>query len=144
MANVITRSGASESLLALPESNVQTLLELAKDFEDLADTCLLVLHLEVRVHCFYHWVPLGRQAQFWLNGDNQEPDPEIGRLSRDLTAIDESLSTFIQPRKHRVSFSKKIMNSFQFQWFLYFSTFLRELATLCPASLCLQSNISAE
>ncbi|XP_046631029.1 exocyst complex component 4-like [Daphnia pulicaria] len=104
LANVITRSGASESLLALPESNVQTLLELAKDFEDLADTCLLVLHLEVRVHCFYHLVPLGRQAQFWLNGDNQEPDPEIGRLSRDLTAIDESLSAFIQPRKHRYIF----------------------------------------
>ena len=102
-ANIITRSSASESLLALPESNVQTLLELAKDFEDLADTCLLVLHLEVRVHCFYHLVPLGRQAQFWLNGDNQEPDPEIGRLSRDLTAIDESLSAFLQPRKHRVS-----------------------------------------
>ncbi|XP_057377768.1 exocyst complex component 4-like isoform X2 [Daphnia carinata] len=104
LANGITRSGASESLLALPETNVQTLLELAKDFEDLADTCLLVLHLEVRVHCFYHLVPLGRQAQFWLNGDNQEPDPEIGRLSRDLTAIDESLSAFIQQRKHRYIF----------------------------------------
>jgi exocyst complex component 4 len=119
LANVITRSGASESLLALPESNVQTLLELAKDFEDLADTCLLVLHLEVRVHCFYHLVPLGRQAQFWLNGDNQEPDPEIGRLSRDLTAIDESLSAFIQPRKHRVRSLKMKFNLLKLTFFCF-------------------------
>lgn len=91
----------------MPNSNVQTLRELAKEFEDLADTCLLVLHLEVRVHCFYHLVPLGRQAQFWLNGDNHEPDPETGRLSRDLTSIDESLSSFLQPRKHRVSLLRK-------------------------------------
>ena len=55
------------------------------------------------MHCFYHLVPLGRQAQFWLNGDNQEPDPEIGRLSRDLVSIDEALSAFLQRRKHRVS-----------------------------------------
>lgn len=81
---------------------MQTLLELAKDFEDLADTSLLVLHLEARVHCFYHLVPLGKQGQFWLNGDSQDPDPEIGRLSRDLTSIDESLSNFLQARKHRV------------------------------------------
>lgn len=87
----------------MPESNIQTLVELAKDFEDLADTCLLVLHLEVRVHCFFHLVPLGRQAQFWFTGDNHEPDPEIVRLSRDLTSIDESLVAFLQPRKHRVS-----------------------------------------
>jgi len=103
-ANSLTRSSTSESLLALPESNVQTLLELAKEFEDTADTCLLVLHLEVRVHCFHHLVPLGRQAQFWLNGDNQEPDPEIGRLSRDLGSIDEALAAFLQRRKHRYIF----------------------------------------
>jgi exocyst complex component 4 len=58
----------------------------------------------VRVHCFYHLVPLGRQAQFWLSSDNQEPDPEIGRLSRDLASIDEALSAYLQPRKLRVSF----------------------------------------
>jgi len=61
------------------------------------------LFLKVRVHCFHHLVPLGRQAQFWLNGDNQEPDPEIGRLSRDLGSIDEALAAVLQRRKHRVS-----------------------------------------
>jgi len=100
----MTRPGGSDSLSTLPESNIQTLLELTKEFEDLADTCLLVLHLEVRVHCFHHLVPLGRQAQFWLNGDNQEPDPEIGRLSRDLGSIDEALAAVLQRRKHRYIF----------------------------------------
>ncbi len=46
-ASAVSRFGASDSSLALPDSSVQTLLEKAKDFEDLADTCLLVLHLEV-------------------------------------------------------------------------------------------------
>lgn len=106
------------------ESHVQTLLELAKDFKDLADTTLLVLHLEVRVHCFYYLVPLGKQGQFWLNGDNQEPDPEIGRLSRDLTSTDESLSGFLQARKHRVCYTCYWTCAALYDG-LFFSTFLK-------------------
>lgn len=64
------------------------------------------------MHCFHHLVPLGRQAQFWLNGDNQEPDPEIGRLSRDLGSIDEALAAFLQRRKHRVSHNDHTYTAF--------------------------------
>jgi hypothetical protein len=32
----------------MPESSVQALMQLAQEFEELANTCLLVLHLEVR------------------------------------------------------------------------------------------------
>lgn len=31
-----------------------TIAQLMKDFTELSETCLLTLHLEVRVHCFYH------------------------------------------------------------------------------------------
>ena len=33
------------------DASVQTLTSVAKDFEELAHTCLLVLHLEVRLRC---------------------------------------------------------------------------------------------
>jgi hypothetical protein len=38
----------------------QTLISHAREFEELADTCLLVLHLEVRVHCFHYLHPIWR------------------------------------------------------------------------------------
>ena len=86
----MTRWSTSESLLALPESNVQMLLELAKDFEDLAHICLPASSTirskpEMSVWFVYHQliflfdrfefiglssihlVPLGRQVQFWWN-----------------------------------------------------------------------------
>jgi ribose/xylose/arabinose/galactoside ABC-type transport system permease subunit len=37
----------SEGISALPESSVQALMQLTQEFEELANTCLLVLHLEV-------------------------------------------------------------------------------------------------
>jgi len=37
----------SEGIPAMPESSVQALMLLAQEFEELANTCLLVLHLEV-------------------------------------------------------------------------------------------------
>jgi len=37
----------SEGIPAMPESSVQALMQLTQEFEELANTCLLVLHLEV-------------------------------------------------------------------------------------------------
>ena len=52
-------SNASSKIgnLRLSENSVQTLTSLAREFEELSDTCLLVLHLEVRVHCFHYLHP---------------------------------------------------------------------------------------
>lgn len=43
-------------------SNIRALQKHAREFEDLADMCLLVLHLEVRVHCFYYLLPVAKQV----------------------------------------------------------------------------------
>ena len=64
------------NLPRLSENSVQTLTSLAREFEELADTCLLVLHLEVRVHCFHYlhsiWKgPAG--AQFAGGPESTEP-----------------------------------------------------------------------
>lgn len=86
------------------QSDVQTLEELAKDFQEIADTCLLVLHLEVRVHCFFYLLPITMQANFASGMDTQEPDPEVMKLNKDLSSIDEAMTACLQPRKHRYIF----------------------------------------
>merc|ERR1719187_2168751 len=88
---------------ALPENTVQTLISLAKEFEELADICLLVLHLEVRVHCFYYLLPLwrgpGGAAQFSGGPDSTDPSTEILHLNKDLLGVEEALDSSLQPRK---------------------------------------------
>jgi hypothetical protein len=47
---------ASVGIPAMPETSVQALMQLAQEFEELANTCLLVLHLEVS--CWMRYVAI--------------------------------------------------------------------------------------
>ena len=76
--------------LRLSDNSVQTLTSLAREFEELADTCLLVLHLEVRVHCFHYlhsiWKgPAG--AQFAGGPESTEPLNAVTKMTKDLLLI---------------------------------------------------------
>ncbi|RXG69635.1 Exocyst complex component 4 [Armadillidium vulgare] len=86
------------------DASVQTLTSLAKDFEELAHTCLLVLHLEVRLHCFYYLLPVARGGGFASGLDSQEPDTEVVQLNKDLSVIDEALTATLQQRKCKYIF----------------------------------------
>ncbi|KAK3914367.1 Exocyst complex component 4 [Frankliniella fusca] len=96
----------SEVSPAAQNGTVEGLQQLAKEFEDLADTCLLVLHLEVRVQCFHYLLPkvkdYGRLADCGM--DSQEPDPKVLELTRALTSCDEALTNILQPLKCRYVF----------------------------------------
>ena len=88
----------------LPETSINTLISLAKEFEELADVCLLVLHLEVRVHCFYYLMPLwrgpgGGPTQFSGGPDSTDPSQEIIQLNKDLLAVEDALDSSLQPHK---------------------------------------------
>ncbi|XP_071536353.1 exocyst complex component 4 isoform X2 [Panulirus ornatus] len=86
------------------DASVQTLTSLAKDFEELAYTCLLVLHLEVRLHCFFYLLPVARGGGFASGLDSQEPDSDVLKLIKDLATIDEALNNTLHPRKCRYIF----------------------------------------
>ncbi|KAK4309465.1 hypothetical protein Pmani_018910 [Petrolisthes manimaculis] len=86
------------------DASVQTLTSLAKDFEELAHTCLLVLHLEVRLHCFFYLLPVARGGVFVSGLDSQEPDPQVVKLIKDLATIDDALTNTLQPRKCKYIF----------------------------------------
>jgi len=89
---------------SLPESTLQTLVSLAQEFVELGDVCLLVLHLEVRVHCFFYLLPLwrgpgGGPSQYFGGPDSTDPSSEIIQLNRDLVAVEDALDNSLQPRK---------------------------------------------
>ncbi|PNF38735.1 Exocyst complex component 4 [Cryptotermes secundus] len=91
---------SSEGIPAMPESSVKALMQLAQEFEELANTCLLVLHLEVRVQCFHYLLPQANNYNRLVGGvDSQEPDPKVLELSRVLVSIDEAMNSSLQPRK---------------------------------------------
>lgn len=86
------------------ESTLTTLNSLARHYADIAEVCSLVLHLEVRMHCFHHLLAIahgGHDADYYGVIDKMEPDENVTRLNKDLTAIDDAMQQSLQSRKFR-------------------------------------------
>ncbi|XP_072506220.1 exocyst complex component 4 isoform X3 [Notamacropus eugenii] len=88
------------------EQIMQTLSELAKSFQEMADRCLLVLHLEVRVHCFHYLIPLAKQGNYAIvaNVESMDYDPLVVRLNKDISGIEEAMSASLQQHKFQYIF----------------------------------------
>uniref|UniRef100_A0A8C9NDF8 Exocyst complex component Sec8 n=1 Tax=Serinus canaria TaxID=9135 RepID=A0A8C9NDF8_SERCA len=96
------------SLEHLPASEqiLQSLSELARSFQEMADRCLLVLHLEVRVHCFHYLIPLAKQGNYAIvaNVESMDYDPLVVRLNKDISAIEEAMGASLQQHKFQYIF----------------------------------------
>lgn len=68
----------------------------------MAATCLLMLHLEVRVHCFYYLLPIAKQTA--QPSHSQEVDELVVRLNKDLVQLNELLTSSLQTRKVKYVF----------------------------------------
>ncbi|KAM6136836.1 exocyst complex component 4 isoform 2-T2 [Pterocles gutturalis] len=99
-------SRASMEHLPASEQILQTLSELARSFQEMADRCLLVLHLEVRVHCFHYLIPLAKQGNYAIvaNVESMDYDPLVVRLNKDISAIEEAMSASLQQHKFQYIF----------------------------------------
>uniref|UniRef100_A0A4W3IQQ7 Exocyst complex component Sec8 n=1 Tax=Callorhinchus milii TaxID=7868 RepID=A0A4W3IQQ7_CALMI len=88
------------------EQIMQTLNDLARSFQDMADRCLLALHLEVRVHCFHYLIPLAKQSNYAIvaNVESMDYDPLVVRLNKDISAIEEVMSGSLQQHKFQYIF----------------------------------------
>lgn len=69
--------------------------------DSISDTCLLMLHLELRVHCFFHLLPLARPRNVSVH---EELDAEVIELGRDLQAFHQLLSSILSQPKLRYIF----------------------------------------
>ncbi|XP_030313402.1 exocyst complex component 4 isoform X1 [Calypte anna] len=99
-------SHASMEHFPASEQILQTLSELARAFQEMADRCLLVLHLEVRVHCFHYLIPLAKQGNYAIvaNVESMDYDPLVVRLNKDISAIEEAMSASLQQHKFQYIF----------------------------------------
>lgn len=78
---------------------------LVNEFTELADTCLFILHLEVRAQCFYYLLPKSNSGTANFNSDmSLDPDPKVLELNKALSSIDEVLSLSLQPKKIKYIF----------------------------------------
>jgi exocyst complex component 4 len=88
------------------DSTTTTLRSLARHFADINEQCSMLLHVEVRMHCFQHLLPISVSHTADYHGviDKMEPDENVMKLNKDLTALDEVLQQSIQPRRFRYVF----------------------------------------
>uniref|UniRef100_A0A672LLX9 Exocyst complex component Sec8 n=1 Tax=Sinocyclocheilus grahami TaxID=75366 RepID=A0A672LLX9_SINGR len=88
------------------EQILQTLTDLSRSFQDIADRCLLVLHLEVRVHCFHYLIPLAKQGNYAIvaNAASMDFDPLVVKLNKDISAIEEVMGAALQQHKFQYIF----------------------------------------
>uniref|UniRef100_A0A668TTZ3 Exocyst complex component Sec8 n=1 Tax=Oreochromis aureus TaxID=47969 RepID=A0A668TTZ3_OREAU len=88
------------------EQILQTLNDLSRGFQDIANRCLLVLHLEVRVHCFHYLIPLTKQGNYAIvaNVESMDYDPLVVKLNKDISAIEEAMGAALQQHKFQYIF----------------------------------------
>ncbi|XP_053679714.1 LOW QUALITY PROTEIN: exocyst complex component 4 [Anopheles nili] len=95
------------SPVIVKDGMIKVLINLALEFEELANTCLLVLHLEVRVQCF-HYLRSSPSDRYKANNPNKndslEPDAKVLKLTKVLSDMDEALSSTLHPRKTKYVF----------------------------------------
>ncbi|XP_058118956.1 exocyst complex component 4 [Anopheles ziemanni] len=95
------------SPVIVKDGMIKVLINLALEFEELANTCLLVLHLEVRVQCF-HYLRASPSDRYKSNNPNKndslEPDAKVLKLTKVLSDMDEALSSTLHPRKTKYVF----------------------------------------
>ncbi|XP_054420250.1 exocyst complex component 4 [Pteronotus mesoamericanus] len=106
MLSPAQESHVTMDLPPVSEQIMQTLGELAKSFQDMADRCLLVLHLEVRVHCFHYLIPLAKEGNYAIvaNVESMDYDPLVVKLNKDISAIEEAMSASLQQHKFQYIF----------------------------------------
>ncbi|KAE9421278.1 hypothetical protein Angca_004941, partial [Angiostrongylus cantonensis] len=83
------------------EPVLQAMEDCIRRLDAISDSCLLMLHLELRVHCFFHLLPLARPRNIAVH---EELDAEVVELGRDLQAFHQLLSSILSQHKLRYIF----------------------------------------
>ncbi|CAF1537970.1 unnamed protein product [Adineta ricciae] len=85
--------------LKLSRANLEMLSSAMKTILTLSYDILLVLFLEVRVHCFYHSSLLFNNSLVYSYAVDSDPDENIITLNRDLTRLQETLRSSLTEKK---------------------------------------------
>lgn len=86
------------------DDSIRALSDLAEKFKELSNNCILLLHLEIRCHCFYYLGKATRESSFVCHMDSIEIDVQIPQMVKDLRDIEDLCVSALVPRKIRYLF----------------------------------------
>lgn len=90
---------SSRAPAAFPPELFEKFTTLLQNFNSLAQLCIYVLHLEIRVHVFYFLDLATREGSYQLDTMPMEPDSYIMSLNQDLVSFQEGLSGVLPQAK---------------------------------------------
>ncbi|CAI2301705.1 unnamed protein product [Caenorhabditis sp. 36 PRJEB53466] len=99
--------------------------------ESIADSCLLLLHIEIRVHCFFHLAPL---AKYRNASSHNEVDPEVVALGKDLHQFHDNLKDVLSPTK--ISYVFDGLGHLCASIFIHLSQFMPRLTEAAKKRVC--------
>ncbi|CAB3976804.1 Exocyst complex component 4 [Paramuricea clavata] len=88
----------------ISEDMLRILNNLGQDFQNLAEMCLLVLHLEIRCHCFYYLLQALRQTSYVCSVESVDADTLVIQMNKDLIALEDIVATSLAPHKFKYMF----------------------------------------
>lgn len=94
----------SRQVKPVAEETFVALHDLMEMFEELSETSMLVLHLEIRCHCFYFLGRATRESSYVCPADAVEVDPQVPLLAKDLRDVEDTVHQTLSPRKVRYMF----------------------------------------
>ncbi|XP_068708589.1 exocyst complex component 4-like isoform X2 [Montipora capricornis] len=83
---------------------IQSLTSLSEDFQNISESCLLVLHLEIRFHCFYYLMRAVQESSYICNSNAMDPDPNVNNLNKSLSSFEEIATACMGHYKFRYLF----------------------------------------
>ena len=95
----IQRNYSNYDQLKLSRINLEIFSNAMKTTSTLSYDILLVLFLEIRLHCFYHVSLLFRDTSNYAYAIDTDPDENIMSLNRDLTFLQETLKVSLNEKK---------------------------------------------
>uniref|UniRef100_A0A8C6UMN5 Exocyst complex component Sec8 n=1 Tax=Neogobius melanostomus TaxID=47308 RepID=A0A8C6UMN5_9GOBI len=86
------------------EQILQTLSDLTRSFQDIANRCLLALHLEGALLPLPHPTDQTGNYAIVANVESMDYDPLVVKLNKDISAIDEAMGAALQQHKFQYIF----------------------------------------
>uniref|UniRef100_H2ZD48 Exocyst complex component Sec8 n=1 Tax=Ciona savignyi TaxID=51511 RepID=H2ZD48_CIOSA len=88
-----------------PADTLSMLKRLAQDYQKMSEICLVCLHIELRLRCFYHLGPMFLNNSYDIRGlDSMEHDFQITKLKIDISSAEENLNGSLKDEKYKYVF----------------------------------------
>ncbi|CAI8041439.1 Exocyst complex component 4 [Geodia barretti] len=104
MSSQYYEESVTEQTEGVPLDLTEQLSKVQFDFQALSETTVVMLHLEVRTHCFYYLQPALHKVHYVFDPGNVGEDQQVKQLASDLRSIEMVMSAVLTPEKLRYLF----------------------------------------